>query len=255
LLETNGDHFIALRGITKRFGSRLILDDITLSVAKSQTVALIGPSGGGKSTLLRCINGLNGFDQGEVQVGPHRLLPATGMRPHGSAAAEVRRLVGMVFQDFQLFPHFTALENIIEAPTRVLGVPKEQARQRAMELLSRVGLAERADAYPQQLSGGQKQRVAIARALAMEPAALLCDEITSALDPELKNEVLSVLEDLKSEGMTLLLVTHEIGFARRAADRVIVLAGGKIIEDGPPEQVIDRPRVPRTQQFLSRVLA
>jgi ABC-type polar amino acid transport system ATPase subunit len=255
LLPSDGDHFIALRGLTKRFGSRLILDDISLSVAKGQTVALIGPSGGGKSTLLRCINGLNVFDQGEVQVGPHRLGPSLNGRANGHAATGVRRLVGMVFQDFQLFPHFTALENIIEAPTRVLGTSPVTARERAMDLLKRVGLAERADAFPQQLSGGQKQRVAIARALAMEPAALLCDEITSALDPELKNEVLAVLEDLKSEGMTLLLVTHEIGFARRAADRVIVLAGGKIIEDGAPEQVIDRPSMPRTQQFLSRVMA
>jgi ABC-type polar amino acid transport system ATPase subunit len=247
--------FIDLRNVTKRFGERLVLDDISLAVTKGQTVALIGPSGGGKSTLLRCINGLNSFNEGEVHVGPHRLTPSGNGGEKSSATAAVRRLVGMVFQDFQLFPHFTALENIVEAPRRVLGLPRDEAHRRAAELLQRVGLGDRGDAYPQQLSGGQKQRVAIARALAMEPEALLCDEITSALDPELKNEVLSVLEDLKADGMTLLLVTHEIGFARRAADRVVVLAGGKIIEDGPPDQVIDRPSVPRTQQFLSRVLA
>jgi polar amino acid transport system ATP-binding protein len=245
---------VRVNGLTKRYGDRLVLNDISLAIAGGQTVALLGPSGGGKSTLLRCINGLNDFDQGEIHVGAHRLAPrANG--GNGQAKREARRLVGMVFQDFQLFPHFTALENITEAPRRVLGVSREEAHARAMQLLERVGLADRAAAYPQQLSGGQKQRVAIARALAMQPTALLCDEITSALDPELKNEVLSVLEDLKAEGMTLILVTHEIGFARRAADRVVILADGRIIEDGPPAQVIDNPQVPRTRQFLSRVLA
>ncbi len=160
----------------------------------------------------------------------------------------------MVFQDFQLFPHLTALANVIEAPCRVLGHAREAARERGLELLERVGLRQRADAYPGQLSGGQKQRVAIARALAMQPRGLLCDEITSALDPELKHEVLDVLEDLKRDGMTLLLVTHEIGFARRAADRVVVLAEGRIVEDGPPQQVLDRPQTERTRQFLRNVL-
>ena len=250
------ESLVELKNVTKRYGDRVILDDITVGVAGGQTVALIGPSGGGKSTLLRCINGLHAFDRGEVRVGPHRLqAPAAGARhvPQ-SAYAGVRRLVGMVFQDFQLFPHFTALENVIEAPMRVLGMQREAACERANSLLKRVGLEDRVDHFPQQLSGGQKQRVAIARALAMEPCALLCDEITSSLDPELKNEVLSVLEDLKQEGMTLLLVTHEIGFARRAADRVLVLADGKLIEDGPPAQVLDHPQMPRTRQFLSRVL-
>jgi polar amino acid transport system ATP-binding protein len=254
-MEPNTTSFIHLHNVTKRFGPRLVLDDISLAVEQGQTVALIGPSGGGKSTLLRCINGLNDFNAGEIRVGEHRLSPTNGdKKGHRQAARAVRRLVGMVFQDFQLFPHFTALENIIEAPIRVLGLARAAACEQALGLLKRVGLGDRADAYPQQLSGGQKQRVAIARALAMQPSTLLCDEITSALDPELKNEVLSVLVDLKAEGMTLLLVTHEIGFARRAADRVVVLAGGKIIEDGPPAQVIDAPQSPRTQQFLSRVL-
>jgi polar amino acid transport system ATP-binding protein len=160
----------------------------------------------------------------------------------------------MVFQDFQLFPHLTALQNVMESPVQVLRVSRSVARNRAMGLLERVGLADRVQAYPQQLSGGQKQRVAIARALAMQPKGLLCDEVTSALDPELKIEVLEVLEDLKREGLTLLMVTHEIGFARRAADRVVVLADGRIAEEGPPSQVIDNPQTPRTKQFLSRVL-
>jgi polar amino acid transport system ATP-binding protein len=167
---------------------------------------------------------------------------------------QVRRAFGMIFQDFQLFPHLTALQNIMEAPLSVLKMPKSDAQDRALRLLARVGLEDRARAYPSELSGGQKQRVAIARAMAMEPRGLLCDEITSALDPELKNEVLVVLESLKREGLTLILVTHEIGFARRAADRVVVLAGGKIIEDGPPQQVIDNPQAPRTQQFLKQML-
>jgi polar amino acid transport system ATP-binding protein len=160
----------------------------------------------------------------------------------------------MIFQDFQLFPHLTALQNIMEAPCAVLKIPKTKAEERGRQLLARVGLEDRAQAYPSELSGGQKQRVAIARAMAMEPRGLLCDEITSALDPELKNEVLVVLESLKREGLTLILVTHEIGFAKRAADRVVVLAGGKIIEDGPPRQVIDNPQAARTQQFLRQML-
>jgi polar amino acid transport system ATP-binding protein len=160
----------------------------------------------------------------------------------------------MIFQDFQLFPHLTALQNIMEAPRAVLKMKKTDAQDRSMRLLARVGLEDRAHAYPSELSGGQKQRVAIARAMAMEPRGLLCDEITSALDPELKSEVLVALEALKHEGLTLILVTHEIGFAKRAADRVVVLAGGKIIEDGPPQQVIDNPQAPRTQQFLKQML-
>jgi polar amino acid transport system ATP-binding protein len=245
---------ITLTGLTKRFGERLVLDGVNLTIHPAETVAIIGPSGGGKSTLLRCLNGLNTFDAGEIRIGTQVLKPAAKPRGNGTAARQVRRLLGMVFQDFQLFPHLTALENIIEAPIHVMKMDKKMAVERGLCLLKRVGLAERADAYPRQLSGGQKQRVAIARALAMEPRGLLCDEITSALDPELKNEVLQVLEDLKRDGMILIMVTHEIGFARRAADRVIVLADGKIIEEGPPCQVIDQPQELRTQLFLSRVL-
>jgi polar amino acid transport system ATP-binding protein len=249
---------LSVRDLTKRFGDRLVLDGVSLEVQPGETVALIGPSGGGKSTLLRCLNGLNVFDRGEVRVGPYVLRPHPG---DGGAVRrdpevrQVRRLLGMIFQDFQLFPHLTALENVIEAPVQVLRLPRAAAEERGLRLLGRVGLADRAGAYPRQLSGGQKQRVAIARALAMEPRGLLCDEITSALDPELKSEVLDVVEGLKRDGLTLVMVTHEIGFARRAADRVVVLADGKIVEDGPPAQVLDDPRTPRTRLFLSRLLA
>ncbi len=239
--------------LSKRYGDRQVLNGVRLSVAAGETVALIGPSGGGKSTLLRCLNGLNSFDGGEVRVGPHVLTARDSMRAT-PAVAQVRRQLGMIFQDFQLFPHLTALGNVMEAPVQVMGRPWAEAEKRALHLLASVGLAGHVEAYPNQLSGGQKQRVAIARALAMEPRGLLCDEITSALDPELKCEVLDVLVDLKRDGLTLLLVTHEMGFARKAADRVVVLADGGIVEEGPPEQVIDRPRTERTKQFLSRVL-
>ncbi len=241
---------VTLTNVSKRYGDHLILDGVSLGVKSGETVALIGPSGGGKSTLLRCVNGLTDFDAGEVHVGPHVLRPGRG----NGDAAPLRRLFGMIFQDFQLFPHLTALENVTEAPLRVLSQAPAAARAGALDLLKRVGLADRANHYPRQLSGGQKQRVAIARALAMGPRGLLCDEITSALDPELKHEVLEVLEGLRRDGLTLLMVTHEIGFARRAADRVVVLAGGKVVEEGPPAEVIDRPRTPRAQQFLGRVL-
>jgi ABC-type polar amino acid transport system ATPase subunit len=244
---------ISMCNLTKRYGPRLVLDHINLDIPAGQTVALIGPSGGGKSTLLRCVNGLTPFDEGEVRIGKHSLRPEQTRR-NGTAVQQMRRLFGMVFQDFQLFPHLTALQNVIEAPVHVLGLSRAEAEARALPLLRRVGLAEHARHYPRQLSGGQKQRVAIARALAMQPRGLLCDEITSALDPELKGEVLVVLEDLKRDGLTLLVVTHEIGFARRAADRILVLADGKIIEDGDPVQVLDRPRTDRAKSFLSRVL-
>jgi polar amino acid transport system ATP-binding protein len=245
---------VSLSDVTKRYGETTVLDGVNLIVEPGETVALIGPSGGGKSTLLRCLNGLHGFDAGTVRVGPHVLTAADSGRPT-AAVRQVRRLLGMVFQDFQLFPHLTALGNVTEAPVRVLGLSREKAAEMGMGLLRRVGLEDRAGAHPRELSGGQKQRVAIARALAMGPRGLLCDEITSALDPELKGEVLDVLVGLKRDGLTLLLVTHEIGFARRAADRVVVLAGGRIVEEGPPGQVIDHPRTARSRQFFSRLLA
>jgi polar amino acid transport system ATP-binding protein len=245
---------IEIGGLKKTYGDRTILSGIDLSIDKGETIALLGPSGGGKSTLLRCINGLACFDAGTIRVGEQLLKPTAHERDARLQATEARRTVGMIFQDFQLFPHMTALENVAEAPIHVRGMKIGEAHERARALLARVGLHERAGAYPSQLSGGQKQRVAIARALAMEPKALLCDEITSALDPELKGEVLDVLEDLEKEGMTLVLVTHEIGFARRAAHRVAVLADGGIVELGKAEDVIERPRHERTKRFLERVL-
>ncbi len=251
MTNANPANNVTLTNVTKTYGPRIILNDISAAIDPGQTVALIGPSGGGKSTMLRCINGLATFDKGLIDVGGHRLAP--GSLP--GQIHEVRRLFGMIFQDFQLFPHFTALENIIEAPMQVRGLSVQQATQQAMELLKRVGLSERANNYPKELSGGQKQRVAIARALAMEPRGLLCDEITSALDPELKSEVLDVLLDLKAEGLTLIMVTHEIHFARRAADRVLLLADGQIAESGTPDRVLNHPETDRAQRFLKTVLA
>jgi len=245
---------LTLEGVRKVYDSHTILDGVTLSIAPGTTVALIGPSGGGKSTLLRCLNGLTSFEGGSVRVGEHRLGPGPIDGPNRGAAQQIRRLLGMIFQDFQLFPHLTAIENLIEAPVRVLGTPAEAARAEAERLLERVGLSHRKDAYPNMLSGGQKQRVAIARALSMHPRGLLCDEITSALDPELKGEVLAVMEDLRRDGITLVMVTHEIGFARRAADRVLVLDHGTILEDGPPSEVLERPKTARTRQFLSLLM-
>jgi polar amino acid transport system ATP-binding protein len=217
---------IHVSNVYKRFGERAVLDGVNVDFRAGETVAILGPSGGGKSTLLRCLNGLNTFDAGEIRVGEHVLKP--GPTHSQAAIRQIRRVFGMVFQDFQLFPHLSVLD--------------------------RVGMAGHLRSHPGQLSGGQKQRVAIARALAMEPRGLLCDEITSALDPEIKYEVLGVLEDLKRDGLTLLLVTHEIGFARRVADRVIVLCDGRILEDGPPSQVLGGPRTERMKLFLQRVL-
>ena len=246
---------IELNNLTKRFGEREILRGVSFSVKAGETVALIGPSGGGKSTLLRCVNGLQPFDGGEVRVGEHRLQPQPPTSGgHTPVAREARRLLGMIFQDFQLFPHLTALENVMEGPVQVLGTSPAQAREQGLKLLESVGLADRAQDHPRQLSGGQKQRVAIARALAMQPRGLLCDEITSALDPELKQDVLDVLLRLKGEGMTLLMVTHEIGFARRAADRVVLMAEGQVIEEGPPADVLSAPQTARARQFLQCVM-
>jgi len=245
---------IAVEALRKGYGDRTVLDGLSLTVPAGACVALIGPSGGGKSTFLRCLNGLTPFESGRVQVGPHGLGPGPATGANRDAGRRIRLLLGMIFQDFQLFPHLTALDNVMEAPVRVLGHARDRARADGLRLLARVGLGERADAWPRQLSGGQKQRVAIARALAMAPRGLLCDEITSALDPELKGEVLEVLEDLRRDGITLVVVTHEIGFARRAADRVLVLDHGAIIEDGPPAEVLGSPRTERTRQFLSRIL-
>lgn len=243
---------IQIRGLVKRYGERAVLNGLDLTVHQGETLAILGPSGSGKSTLLRCLNALTSFDAGEVRVG--EIVLRAGQADQ-QLALQIRRQLGMVFQEFALFPHLRAQDNVAIGPRLVLGWPKNQARALARKLLTRVGLEHRAAAFPAQLSGGEKQRVAIARALAIGPKGLLCDEITSALDPELKWEVLEVLADLKREGLTLVVVTHEVGFARRVADRVCILADGRILEEGPPGEVLYQPRTPRAQKFLARVLS
>ncbi|POA69737.1 MULTISPECIES: amino acid ABC transporter ATP-binding protein [Pseudomonas] len=245
--------------IHKSFGDLEILKGISLQVRRGEVVVLIGASGSGKTTFIRCINLLEDIQAGQIRVAGQPMGYRT--RANGSLVrdserniARQRRDIGMVFQRFNLFPHMTALENIIEAPVHVLGVPRAAAEQQARALLKRVGLAEKAGHYPSMLSGGQQQRVAIARALAMKPQAMLFDEPTSALDPETVGEVLQVMRELAEEGMTMVVVTHEMGFAREVADRVVVLDQGELIEQGPPEQIFSQPRHARTRAFLSRVL-
>jgi polar amino acid transport system ATP-binding protein len=245
-------------GVHKRFGSNEVLKGISLEVARGEVVCLLGASGSGKSTFLRCINHLEQIDAGRLWV-DGRLVGyrQVGDRLHELHDREVcrhRAEVGMVFQRFNLFGHMTALQNIIEAPLHVLKLPRAQAVERAMQLLERVGLGTRAEAYPNQLSGGQQQRVAIARALAMQPKLMLFDEPTSALDPELVGEVLDVMKALAGDGMTMVVVTHEMGFAREVADRVVMMDQGLIIESAPPGEFFDSPSHERTRQFLSKIL-
>jgi len=242
---------IEVAALRKQFGELVVLKDINLKVAAGSVVALIGPSGSGKSTLLRCINLLVTPDGGRVRVGEDSFDFGAGSKPPRTRElARFRTNTGMVFQHFNLFPHMTALGNVMEAPITVRGKPKAQAREQALALLAKVGLADKVDEYPSRLSGGQKQRVAIARALAMEPEVMLFDEATSALDPELVGEVLGVMQKLASEGMTMVIVTHEIAFAREVADRVIFMRDGVVVEEGPARQVIDAPREAATQAFL-----
>ncbi|NBS89195.1 amino acid ABC transporter ATP-binding protein [bacterium] len=245
---------IKAQEIRKAFGKRLVLDGLTLEVATGETVVIIGPSGSGKSTFLRCLNGLQSIDSGTIQIGDHK-LEASNEKRFSPFSSEVRKVQGMIFQDFNLFPHMSVLGNVTEAPARVLKQSQTEARNLGLELLKKVGLESHANHYPSQLSGGQKQRVAIARALAMKPKVLLCDEVTSSLDPELKHEVLDVLEKLKSEGMTLLMVTHEIGFAKKAADKVVFLAEGKVVEEGPPQQILESPENSRIRTFISKLMS
>jgi polar amino acid transport system ATP-binding protein len=245
---------IVLKDVVKDFGPNRIIDHLNLSIPEGQKVALIGPSGSGKSTVLRLIKGLESYQQGSIEVaGAAVPEKRRGWRWPGNRAAIVHR-VGMVFQQFNLFPHLTVLENITEAPLRVLKLNRDEARQRALDYLEKVGLSHKADAYPGKLSGGQQQRVAIARALAMRPQVLLFDEVTSALDPELVAEVLAVIRAIAHERQTtMLLVTHEMGFARDVADRVLFMEGGRIVADGTPQEVLVNPTNERTRRFLNLV--
>jgi len=240
---------LRLSGVNKSFGEHQVLHDIDLAMHAGEVVVLLGASGSGKSTLIRCINRLETVDSGEIT------LDGVPVPSEGRELARMRAQVGMVFQSFNLFGHKTVLENITLAPMRVQSVSRSRAQERARELLARVGLADKAQAFPAQLSGGQQQRVAIARALAMDPRLLLFDEPTSALDPEMITEVLDVMTGLAAEGMTMLVVTHEMGFARRAADRVVFLDAGRIVETAPPEEFFASPRSERARDFLSKVLA
>ncbi|SDH63820.1 amino acid ABC transporter ATP-binding protein, PAAT family [Bradyrhizobium sp. Rc2d] len=250
--ETKNTSKIEIRALRKSFGSNEVLKNINLDVAKGGVVALIGPSGSGKSTLLRCINLLVVPDGGSVRVGDTRFSFGDGSRlPDVKTLARFRATTGMVFQHFNLFPHMTMLQNVMEGPVTVRRMTKADAEKLARAQLAKVGLAEKADQYPATLSGGQKQRVAIARALAMEPDVMLFDEATSALDPELVGEVLNVMQRLASEGMTMVIVTHEIAFAREVADRLIFMRDGIVVEEGPARQVIDNPKEAATRAFLS----
>jgi polar amino acid transport system ATP-binding protein len=250
---------VIVRNLHKSYGATPVLRGVDIEVARGEVVCVIGPSGSGKSTLLQCLNGLEPFDHGEVIVAGQHI----GWGPErGGARARVperamvlaRRRIGIVFQQFNLFPHLTALGNVTEAPVQVLKRPRAEAEDEARRLLARVGLSHKVNAYPADLSGGQQQRVAIARALAMNPEVMLFDEVTSALDPELVGEVLSVMRGLAEDGMTMLVVTHEMGFAADVADRVVFMDGGVIVEQGPPNDVLSRPREERTRNFLGRVL-
>jgi polar amino acid transport system ATP-binding protein len=249
---------VSAENVYKRFGRLAVLNGVSLEVRKGETVCLIGPSGSGKTTFIRCINHLEKIDAGRIEVNAHLIgyREQNGRLVEDSerSIAKQRTQIGLVFQRFNLFPHKTALENITEAPVRVLGMSKAQAQARADALLNRVGLADKRDTYPQKLSGGQQQRVAIARALAMKPTLMLFDEPTSALDPEAISEVLAVMEELAHEGMTMIVVTHEMGFAKVAADRVAMMDKGQIIESGAPEHFFLAPRESRTRQFLSKIL-
>lgn len=239
--------FIEIREISKSYGELSVLNRLTMSVEEHQVVCLIGPSGSGKSTLLRCINGLESINSGEIRVHGDRI---TGP---GVDVNSLRRDIGIVFQGYNLFPHMTVLENVTLAPIQVLKQSREEAEDRAMALLKRFSLAHKAKEYPDRMSGGQQQRVAIVRALAMDPMVLLLDEITSALDPELVSEVLNIVRDLANEGMTMLLATHEMGFAREVSSKVCFLCDGAVCEEGPPEQIFGEPQQDRTRAFLRSI--
>ncbi len=247
---------LKLRGVEKRFGALEVLKGIDLDVGKGEVICILGPSGSGKSTLLRCVNLLEPPEEGEILLEGQDICkgPGSGSGEQSWNLDFVRQRVGMVFQQFNLFPHRTALENVTMAPEKVLGRSKGEAREKGTALLERVGLADKLAQYPERLSGGQQQRVAIARALAMDPHVMLFDEVTSALDPELVKEVLDTMRELASEGMTMLVVTHELGFAKEVGDQIVFMDGGVIVEQGPPAEVLENPREERTKQFLGLVL-
>lgn len=242
------DAIVVMRGVVKKFKDFVALKEINFAVGRQEVVVVIGPSGSGKSTLIRCINRLEEHDQGEI------IVDGTELTMDVKNIQEIRKETGMVFQSFNLFPHLTVLDNISLAPRQVRGMPKAEAEELSRELLERVKIPEQADKFPAQLSGGQQQRVAIARSLAMKPKVMLFDEPTSALDPEMINEVLDSIKQLASEGMTMVVVTHEMGFAREVADRVVFMADGEIVEVGTPTELFDSPKEPRTQKFLAQIL-
>ena len=256
-LSEKGAAAVTMRNVSKAFGTNVVLDDLDLDVSPGERVVIIGPSGSGKTTILRVIMTLERIDSGTITIGNAPLYHmADGVTPaNEKRIREVRSHIGMVFQHFNLFPHMSALENVTLAPIKVHGVPRDEARERGMALLDKVGLAKHANHTPGELSGGQKQRVAIARSLATRPAVMLFDEVTSALDPELVGEVLGVLKDIAEEGQTtMMLVTHEMGFAKEVADRVVMFDHGKILESGTPQQIMQEPEHERTRAFLQAVL-
>ena len=252
------DSVVSLRNVKKAFGKNIVLDGINLEVQKGEVVVICGRSGSGKSTLLRCIDQLETSDSGEIHAAGHlmgyREVKGTFIPLNDSAIARQQRDIGMVFQNFNLFPHVSVLENIMLAPTRILKRNRLEVEQEALDLLEKVGLPDKRNAYPRQLSGGQQQRIAIARALAMKPKLMLFDEPTSALDPEMIYEVLDVMVDLSKAGMTMIVVTHEMGFARAAADRVILMHNAKIVEDAKPSEFFEKPKSEHTRLFLSKIL-
>jgi ABC-type histidine transport system ATPase subunit len=253
---SGAEPLLSVRELSKRFGPVEVLKNISLDIHAGEVVSIIGASGSGKSTFLRCVNVLERPDAGSLRFDRFAFdfRPGSRSEPTPNGLKALRARIGMVFQSYNLWPHMTVLENVVEAPIRVRGLPRAEAADLATTLLRRIGLAEKRDSYPNRLSGGQQQRVAIARALAMQPQLMLFDEVTSALDPELVGEVLSLMADLAAEGMTMLLVTHEIGFAREVSTRTIFFDGGVVGEDGPPGEVLRRPKSERLRQFLSRIL-
>jgi glutamate transport system ATP-binding protein len=241
-------HLVELAGVRKSFGDNLVLDGIDLRIDRGEAIVVAGPSGSGKSTMLRCINGLEPIDEGSISF-DGRAIEATGKEIYG-----IRSKIGMVFQQFNLFPHMTVLENITLAPIEVKEVPKQEAGRRGRELLERVGIPEKAEDFPADLSGGQQQRVAIARALAIDPKLMLFDEPTSALDPEMIREVLDVMRDLAREGMTMVVVTHEMGFAREVCDRIVFIDGGRIVEEGSPDEFFQETKSERAKEFVDKII-